>query len=250
MFHINQRFNEAVKRFTLYLQYHGLSRLEVNVLANKGICVHPRTSDRTINKRLAMYDDTVSGLIHSGLGIIGIDNYNHCYGSPVISAERKSQLILANYTVCGVSHCQEEVDNTILIDSEMKQIPSVPSKRILFAALVKPVVKDIKAAMDDIFQRSGKKFSYWTLSTVVQNDMATVPLRSRNRTTNQHTRGRTYFKPWFVSGRNCASNEGILHIFTSLYNEYQHNYNSGRYGYFKADVAIFLKYIQVSFPSF
>ena len=113
MFHINQRCNHAVKRFTLYLQYHGLSRVGINVLSNKGICVHPRTSDRTIHTRLALYDDEIARIIHSGMAIIGIDNYNHSYGSPIITEERKMQLILANETVCGISHCQVYVDNTI-----------------------------------------------------------------------------------------------------------------------------------------
>jgi hypothetical protein len=146
MFHINQRFNDSVKRFTLYLQYHGLSRLGINVLANKGICVHPRTSDRSIHKRLALYDDQVSNVIRTGQTIIGIDNYNHSYGSPIISPERRTQLILANYTVCGISHCQIVGDNTILRNPQGGRIPSLPPEKLVFA-FVDKVVDDIIAAM-------------------------------------------------------------------------------------------------------
>jgi hypothetical protein len=245
MFHINQRFNDSIKRLTLYLQYHGLSRLGINVLTNKGICVHPRTSDRNINKRLSLYDAKISTIIRTGMAIIGIDNYNHCYGSPVISAERKMQLLLANYTVCGISHCQNTIDNHILLDGAGASIASLPNKKIVFAAFVQTVVNEIKAAMNAIFEETKNKFSYWTISDVVQENLAAVPLRAQNRTTNPQTRGRRWFKPWFVSGRNCASNEGILHIFTTIYNEYQHNFNQGIYGYFKADVTLFIKYFQV-----
>ena len=40
-------------------------------------------------------------------------------------------------------------------------------------------------------------------------------------------------------------NSNILHVLTSLYNEYQHLHAQQKYGYFKADVSTFLKFIQI-----
>ena len=110
MFHINQKFNLAIKRLTMYLQYHGLSRLGIQMLSFKGICVNPRTADRTTSTRIRMQSSMVAALIHEGRAIIGIDNYNHAWGSPIVSPERQSQLVLANYTTCGVSKYQVHVD--------------------------------------------------------------------------------------------------------------------------------------------
>ena len=90
-----------------------------------------------------------------------------------------------------------------------------------------------------------RDFCYWTMSRVVREEIGSVPLRPQNNRPNP--RGRKYYKPWFVSGRNCASNIGILHVLTTICNEYQHLHAQRKYGYFKADVAIFLKFIQIAY---
>ena len=247
MFHINQKFNLAIKRLTMYLQYHGLSRLGIQMLSFKGICVNPRTADRTTSTRIRMQSSMVAALIHEGRAIIGIDNYNHAWGSPIVSPERQSQLVLANYTTCGVSKYQVHVDNTFLINDAGEFLPSIPPEKIVLSAFVRQAVRKIVDEMKPIEEKTGG-LHYWELSQVVADSIGAVPLRADNTNPNPAPRGRQYYIPWFVSGRNCAANVGILHILTTIFNEYQHLHEKEMYGYMKADVSIYLKYLQVGDP--
>ena len=93
-----------------------------------------------------------------------------------------------------------------LRDLEGGYLPSLPPEKTIFAALVQNVVQDISAAMDTILQETKSKYCYWMMADVVKGDLA---LRAQNRKRNAQSRGRKYYKPWFVTGRNCASNVGI-----------------------------------------
>jgi len=88
-------------------------------------------------------------------------------------------------------------------------------------------------------------YCYWNVSRVVRDSLAAVPLRPSNTKPNVHNRGRKYYNPWFVSGRNSASNVGIAHILTQIFEAYQELHHRGKYGYVKMDVNLFLKYFQV-----
>ena len=70
----------------------------------------------------------------------------------------KKQLILSNYTVCGISHCQQEVDNSIIRDSKGGQIPAIPPQKTIFAAFVDDVVNDLTAAMDIVYSETKSKY--------------------------------------------------------------------------------------------
>ena len=69
---------------------------------------------------------------------MSIDNYNHAYGSPVISLEHKNMLRLANFTVCGVSVCQQTVDNSFVREDSGNAQPSLPDHKVTLAAYVRP----------------------------------------------------------------------------------------------------------------
>jgi hypothetical protein len=176
---------------------------------------------------------------------MGIDNYNHAYGSPVVSLEQKNMLRMANFTVCGISVCQHMVDNTFVLDDSDMPLPSLPDQKVTLAAFIRPLLNQIAQAIATMTD-----FCYWPLARVVRDEVGAVPLRPENKQPNPHSRGRKLYKPWFVSGRNCASNIGILHVFTNLYNEYQHLHGQEKYGYFKADVSIYLKFIQIVYSEY
>jgi len=109
------------------------------------------------------------------------------------------------------------------------------------------VVDKITHAVCDMNDLTTKPFSYWDIAHVVAHDITVVPLREHNDIPNSHDRGRKFYKPWKVSGRNSASNIGIAHLLTTVFNTYQHLFNRHQYGYMKFDVNLYNKYWQVSF---
>ena len=89
----------------------------------------------------------------------------------------------------------------------------------------------------------------WDLSRVLKDDLRAVPVRAYNIISDkedlEHDRGRKHYMPWFVSGRNSASNVGIAHIFSHIYNVVQHLDSQDRYAFVKLDINLFLKFLQV-----
>jgi len=208
MFRVNQKMNEGIKRLTMYLQYHGISRIGLQMLCIKGVCVDPRTNDRNANRQLSMYDAKLTNIIREGKAVMGIDNYNHAYGSPVISLEHKNMLRLANFTVCGISICQRPVDNLFVLNESGDPLPSLPDQKIALAAYVRPVLNQIAQAIATMTD-----FCYWTESTVVREQLGSVPLRPENKRPNPHTRSKIlqtlvrkwsqlFFKCWHSSCPN------------------------------------------------
>ena len=66
---------------------------------------------------------------------------------------------------------------------------------------------------------SSRDYCYWNISKVVSHDLKAVPIRSYNNIEDKgpsHDRGRQNYKPWFVTGRNSASNIGVAYSFTYL----------------------------------
>ena len=58
----------------------------------------------------------------------------------------------------------------------------------------------------------------------------------------ENDRGRENYKPWFVTGRNSASNIGIAHIISHVYNAIQHVHGQNRYSFAKMDINLFVKF--------
>ena len=245
MFHVNQKSNVGVKRLTMFLQYHGLSRIGIQTLAFKGVCVNIRTADRQASKTIAQQTQTVITLFREGKAIIGMDNYNHAYGSPIVSFERKAQLSIANYTACGISRTVTHIDDLFRVNESEEYLPSIPERKVALDAFVRSACANIEAEIQNIQTLTGG-MDYWQLSTVVLDSLGAVPLRPDNKLQHTAPRGRQHYTPWFVTGRNCASNIGILHVLTTIFNEYQHLHALNMYGYIKADVSIYIKYLQVS----
>ena len=74
----------------------------------------------------------------------------------------------------------------------------------------------LRNSICDVNEEAGEDYCYWKVAHVVRDNLAVVPLRPSNEDQNEHERGRKYYKPWFVSGRNSASNVGIAHILSHI----------------------------------
>ena len=96
---------------------------------------------------------------------------------------------------------------------------------------------------------AGRDYSYWEISRVVKEDLRAVPIRAYNHIRieqkDEHERGRIYYKPWFVTGRNSASNVGVAHILSHIFNAVQHVHSEGKYAFAKMDINLFNKFWQV-----
>lgn len=111
---VNQKCNYQLERLTMSLEYRGLSRFGLQILACLNAALNPRTYDRKRNKMLVVYDDMNMKFILDNKVILCFDNYNHFYTHATISLNAMSNLSLANYTVIGLSYLLKPVNNTIL----------------------------------------------------------------------------------------------------------------------------------------
>ena len=89
---------------------------------------------------------------------------------------------------------------------------SVPSERDILATYVEQFIKDLTAALHLVNRSTSKPYMYWEVSRVVEETINTVPLESLHRDKwddeERKTTGLKYYRPWFVSNYNSASNMG------------------------------------------
>ena len=237
------------KCLTRFVESHGLNRLGIKILSFLGITTSNSTNDRHSKKSLMQYDEDIKTIITSDCCVLGFDNYNHAYGSSVYNPERKSQLVLANFTVFGVSCCQRDVERSFVFNEHEEPFPSVPKDRGTLSKYVPLVMKKIRHELCSMNETAEKDYCYWNIAQVVEEDLRTVPVTSYDPKNRKpiHDRGRAYDKPWFVTGRNSASNIGIAHIFSHIYNATQHVHTKGEYSFVKMDVNLYNKFLQVLF---
>ena len=127
---IHQRNNnKPLEQLTLNLEYRGLSRFGIEIMAACGAATPPRTHDRKRNENLLKYDEENKQIVLEGQAVIAIDNYSHFYGSPTVSLKRTNQIILANNTVAGLSLIREPVNLDFVYTQGMKFVLPCLEKR-------------------------------------------------------------------------------------------------------------------------
>ena len=218
------------------------------MLSFLGVTVCPSTNDNHSKKCLTLYDHDIRTILTDGNCVIGFANYNHAYGSNVYNQDRKSQLILANFTVFGASLCQQAVDVKFVYDDFKKPLPSVPKEKSFLMKYVPKVMSKIQNSLCDMNEESGRDYCYWSIARIVKEDLKVIPIRAYNYVhegIHEHERGRKLYRPWFVSGRNSASNIGIAHIFSHIYNAVQHVDQKGLYYFAKMEINLYKKFLQV-----
>jgi hypothetical protein len=112
--------------WTLCLEFYGLSRFGINLLAQGSVAQSIRTYDRWRLEYLKKYDNKLMEMIHANQGMLVYDNYNHQYGNPKLDTERKEQMSLANYTVGAVSRYVVTIDLNIKARANGDVLLSVP----------------------------------------------------------------------------------------------------------------------------
>ena len=108
-------------------------------------------------------------------------------------------------------------------------------------------MRKIRHELCSMNETADKDYCYWNIAQVVQEDLRTVPVTSYNpkNCKSVHDRGRAYYKPWFVSGRNSVANIGIANILSHIFNDTQHVHAKGQYSFAKMDVNLYNKFLQV-----
>ena len=198
---------------------------------------------------MTQYDVDLKSLITAENCVIGFDNYHHAYGSSVNNKVRNTQLVLANFTVFGISLCKEEVDTSFVYDDFKDPLPSVPPAKESLLKYVDPIMDKIRTDLCDMNDTSGRDYCYWNVSRVVRDDLRAVPIRAYNNidAKAENDRGRENYKPCFVSGRNSASNIGVAHILSHVFNAIKDIHYQSRYSFVKMDVNLYVKFLQVLF---
>ena len=193
------------KCLTLFVAYNGLNRLGIKMLSFLGVTAKS-THDRNSNRTLTKYDEDIKTIITSDCCVLGFDNYNHAYGSQIFQ--------------CLGSCCQRDVERSFVFNEHEEPFPSVPKDRGTLSKYVPLVMKKIRHELCSMNETAEKDYCYWNIAQVVEEDLRTVPVTSYDPKNRKpiHDRGRAYYKPWFVTGRNSASNIGIAHIFSHIYN--------------------------------
>ena len=208
---IHRTKNKPLAQFTLNLEFRGLSRFGIEILHACGVASHPTTHDRKRNERLVAYDEENKRIALEGKAMIAVDNYSHFYGSATVSLNRTNQLLLANNTVCGLSEYRQEVDTTFVYTPSGDIRPSVPPHREILATYVDQFMENLAEAIADTNEKTSSPYLFWEISRVVRENVNTVPLRPNvphPKDDEPHSRGLKYYRPWFISHFNSASNMG------------------------------------------
>lgn len=176
---LNRKRNKALAQWTLMLEYRGLSRFGIEILAACKVATHPRTHDRKRNNRLLNYDNDNKRIILQGKAVIAIDNYSHFYGSATISLNRPNQLLLANNTVAGLSVLRTPLELNFIHTPSGEIRPSVPRHRDVLATYVDQFLANLINALQDTNSKTSKPYLFWEISRVVEEKVNTIPLRPK-----------------------------------------------------------------------
>ena len=83
-FHVIHKLNKfactPLRMLTCLLEYYGLSRSGIQLLAHCDAAISPNTLDLCRTPTLLSYDSQTKEILESGNAVICFDNYNHAYG--------------------------------------------------------------------------------------------------------------------------------------------------------------------------
>ena len=74
-------------------------------------------------------------------------------------------------------------------------------------------------ALNKTNEQTSKPYLYWEIARVVEEAVNCIPLRPTRRRPGDdtpHSRGLRYYRPWFLSHYNSASNLGTANLVTKI----------------------------------
>lgn len=244
---VNQKCNTQLYRFSLNLEYRGLSRFGFQILSSCKVALNPRTYDRKRASHLVSYDNENKKFILDNKVLLCFDNYNHYYSNPLVSLNKQSNLALANFTVVGLTYLRTEIDNSHIKLPNGIIRTSVPKKLLALGAFVKSVRKLLHQTFNGFNDQVSAPYQYWEISRVVRERISCIPMRSEVKliTDDPHPeRGLSLYRPFMVSNQNTGSNKGLANVLTKIL-QLVSGLLATSYFYLRVDVDIYMKILRV-----
>jgi hypothetical protein len=242
--------------WTLCLEFYGLSRFGIQLLADGAVGQNIRTYDRWRLVYLRKYDAQISRMIEGNQAIFVYDNYNHQYGNPRLDLVRKEQMSLANYTVGGLSKYATFVDMKLRNSADGKILFSVPRLKKELNKYLPKFLNCLVKQFTDLKAKSGTSYEYYTSSKLAREQKQYVPIAAVPRPNRDDPpplesteKGVKNFYPWFVSKHNSASNEGHLNLMVTILVACRQIMATGKYGFVRMDITLFVQWLRVTVSS-
>ena len=153
----------------------------MHLLAVCDVAIRPNSSDRHRQKENVSYDAETQKIIAGGSSVICFDNYNHAFGSAAIKLNRKTNMLLMNMIVCGLSIMSHHVDQDFRIDVDGIEQSSIPTTKLILKDYLEPMITKVEDTLDNLNHEVSSPFAYYELSRVVEEKIQTVPLASKRK---------------------------------------------------------------------
>ena len=218
--HVNRFAIEPLQMFSLLLEYYGLSRQGMYILAQCGPATLPRTNDRNKKAKLDTFIDSNARVIIGNKAVICFDNYNHSWGSAAMKLNRKTHMINMNVTVAGISVMKRDTDQSfVLINGYWRH--SIPNKKSFLSRFIEPMINKLAKTQDQLLQETGSGLNYYETARCVKEEIETVPITS-HETMDEDEEEEDHFsldsyRPAFVSVRDTSENLGMAHLMSRIF---------------------------------
>jgi hypothetical protein len=237
--------------WTLCLEFYGISRFGINLLAQSSVAQSIRTYDRWRLEYLKKYDQKLLQMIESNQGLLLYDNYNHQYGNPKLDLERKEQMSLANYTVGAFSRYVAQVDFSLKTYNGHVLL-SLPTEKKNLHKYLNVFVQGLIREYNSLKQRTGKPFDYFSVSVMARERRLRVPIaevpspnQDNQDPLERKENGLKNFYPWFVTKYNSAQNEGHANIMLKLLSTCRKILALGFYPFVRMDITLYMQWLRV-----
>ena len=131
------------------LEYYGLSRLGMHLLACCDVAIRPNTSDRHRKQEVATYDEVTQKIISSGAAVICFDNYNHAFGSAAI-IESKNKHVIDEYDSLWISVMRHRVEQNFVILPNGTEQPSLPATKLMLKEYLDDVISKLENTLEEM----------------------------------------------------------------------------------------------------
>ena len=160
-------------------------------------------------------------------------------------------MLNANFTVLGLSLTPTVLNNKFVRHPGGRIVTSMPPRLQIFACYIAQFLANLKHAICDVNDVVSQPYSYYEISRVVAEGIATIPVRTKRKDPPdvKDSCGLSNFRPWQISGRNCGSNEGTASIMTKIFHACRPLLTTS-YSYVRMDVDLYMKWMRVCFLFF
>jgi hypothetical protein len=238
--------------WTLCLEFYGLSRFGIQLLAYGSVAQSIRTYDRWRLDYLRKYDTKLAKLLNTNQGMLVYDNYNHQYGNARLDLERKEQMTLANYTVGAMTRYVYPLDLKLRNGEDGKVLYSLPLEKEELQTFLPRFIHRLTSEFRTLKEKHNKPYNYFLSSKQARERKQYIPIaqvpsptRDTEDPLDRNDKGLKNFYPWFVSKYNSAQNAGHTNLMLTLLATCRNILALGLYPFVRMDITLYMQWLRV-----